>query len=169
MAWSILPRIWYSIRDVPIHIPVQDIALTGLNTSDVRIADLKGKVLVLDFWNTVCAACYLSKPKVQALAQKYKDNPKVLIASVSSAHYDSLNAVKKSDYLEIGESNSIAEYYDHTGELIRRIYGNGCPVVAFVNPDGVATLTHHAYDTDTRRLYGHLLDLQIQEMLATQQ
>lgn len=41
----------------------------------IRLADLHGNVVVLDFWSTWCLPCKLSMPNLQKLHEKYKDRP----------------------------------------------------------------------------------------------
>lgn len=163
--WWGIPQIVFYRRDVPISVPINDIQIAGIGRDSLRFSDLQGKVIILDFWNIRCAYCYDMKPEMLALATQYKNDPRVHFASVASAHYDSLSDVLAGEFIEIGHPASMPEYYDHTGELARRLAPAGCPIVTFVDQRGVAVLSHHGYDYVTRRVYRDLLEKQLLSML----
>jgi thiol-disulfide isomerase/thioredoxin len=50
-----------------------------IDQQPVRLADLRGKVVLLDFWATWCGPCRYTIPKINALHRKYKDRGLVVI------------------------------------------------------------------------------------------
>lgn len=48
--------------------PAPDFALTTLDGKDVKLSDMKGKVVLVDFWATWCPPCRKSLPHLQKVS-----------------------------------------------------------------------------------------------------
>ena len=59
--------------------PAPDWALPTLAGDTVRLADLRGKVVLLDFFYKHCAPCCAALPFLQSIHEKYKDRGVVLL------------------------------------------------------------------------------------------
>jgi len=57
--------------------PAPDFTLLDLKGNKVSLADLKDKVVIVDFWATWCGPCLASFPAMQKAVEKYKDDPNV--------------------------------------------------------------------------------------------
>jgi thiol-disulfide isomerase/thioredoxin len=53
--------------------PAKDFELTSTDGRRVRLSELKGKVVMIDFWATWCAPCTKSVPTLLRLYEKYKE------------------------------------------------------------------------------------------------
>jgi peroxiredoxin len=52
--------------------PAPAFKLTTLDGQPISLANLEGKVVLLDFWATFCAPCVAALPELQALHSKYQ-------------------------------------------------------------------------------------------------
>jgi peroxiredoxin/outer membrane lipoprotein-sorting protein len=56
-----------------------EFALRNLQGEEVRLSDLRGKIVVLDFWATWCPPCRLSMPTLELLSRQFKDKGLVVL------------------------------------------------------------------------------------------
>jgi len=62
---------------VPMEIP--DLSLPGLGGKQVRLQDLKGKILLVDFWATWCGPCKETIPDLVKLQDRYRSDGLMVI------------------------------------------------------------------------------------------
>ncbi|MBM7046841.1 cytochrome c biogenesis protein DipZ [Rhizobium lusitanum] len=67
--------------DLPVEGPAPSLndAVTWLNSPPLTSAELRGKVVLVDFWTYSCVNCIRTIPYVRAWAEKYKDQGLVVI------------------------------------------------------------------------------------------
>ena len=53
--------------------PAPDFTLPTLSGAPVRLSDLRGKVVLLNFWVTWCGSCRAEMPTIDALYRRYKN------------------------------------------------------------------------------------------------
>lgn len=82
--------------------PMPEISLTDWrNTEGIKLEDLKGKVVVLDFWGTFCAPCIAAFPKNDSLYAKYKSQGVEFLGICTNErqeNYDRVLAAAKPQY-----------------------------------------------------------------------
>ena len=50
-----------------------EMSFTALDGTSINLADMRGKVILLDFWTIGCAPCIQEMPHVQEMYEKYRD------------------------------------------------------------------------------------------------
>jgi len=63
---------------------------TDINGNNLKSENLKGKIIVLNFWATSCGPCILEMPELNKLVEKYKDKNVVFIAPIVFANNESV-------------------------------------------------------------------------------
>jgi len=59
--------------------PAPEFALPGLDGSNVRLSDYRGKIVLVNFWGTWCEPCKDETPALQAAYTKLRDRGLVII------------------------------------------------------------------------------------------
>ncbi len=72
--------------------PAPDFSLTTLDGEELRLSDLRGKLVMIDFWSSWCPPCREEAP---ALAQTYKDYQNRDVEFIGIAIWDSKDEVEK--------------------------------------------------------------------------
>ena len=60
-----------------------------MNTKPLKMADLKGKVVVVHFWTNSCINCIHNYPHYRAWQEKYKDNADLVIVGIHTPEFGS--------------------------------------------------------------------------------
>lgn len=67
--------------------PASPFEAVGENGSVLQESALRGKITVLDFWNTKCGVCFQKFPKLQRVYEKYRNHPSVTIIAANHPLY----------------------------------------------------------------------------------
>ena len=73
--------------------PAPDFTLKDLDANNVSLSDFKGKVVILDFWDTWCPPCIKGIPDFIELYDQYKDKGFAMVGIALGQ--EGLDAVKK--------------------------------------------------------------------------
>ena len=61
---------------------VPDIELIDSNHNKIRISELKGSVLFINFWATWCAPCIEELPSIETLFRNFSNNPRFQVITI---------------------------------------------------------------------------------------
>jgi len=92
---------------------VPDIDAKWLNT-----AELKGKVIVLNFWFIGCVGCMGEIPKLSAMADRYNDNGDIVFVAIATNTPQELRIFRnreKFNYRHVGQGLSLVKQFGFSG------------------------------------------------------
>jgi len=78
------------VKDVYVGATMPELKSKDLAGKEVKLSDLKGKVVVLDIWATWCGPCRAMIPHSRELVKKLKDKPFVLVSISADAKKETL-------------------------------------------------------------------------------
>lgn len=111
--------------------PAPDFALKTVNDRVIKLADLRGKFVVLNFWATWCVACVKEMPEFQKLHQSA---PEKNIAVIAINFAESKNKVE--EYLQ-NRQISFPILLDRHGDISGKYKVRNLPVTYLISPDGI--------------------------------
>src|SRR6185436_14027231 len=82
---------------------VPDVAVSNVLNypgGKVRLSDFRGKVVILDFWNTGCAPCIAAMPKMQHLQEQFDDKIQILLVDWQNSTEQVQQLFKKNTYIK---------------------------------------------------------------------
>src|SRR5947199_9215112 len=80
MGFVLLGLLGMAGRPPLVGAPAPEIALKDLQGQEVRLSDLHGKIVLLNFWATWCKTCKEEMPAMQASYEKLRDQGFVVLA-----------------------------------------------------------------------------------------
>lgn len=105
-------------------------------------ADLKGKIVVLNFWFIACPPCRYEMPELNHLVDEYQDNKDVVFIAISldkTEQVERFLKVSPFKYHVIGDSMPLFAYYGV----------DECPVSLVVDKEGIIRFNSQGYGDGT--------------------
>jgi thiol-disulfide isomerase/thioredoxin len=115
----------YSGNYPPIGEPAPEWTLSTYSGDTISLKDLKGNVVVMDFWATWCGPCAQSIPQMQKLHEKYKDRHVKIVGLTYLEKNDPVAFMKK-----LGATYPIMK-----GDPIAKDYNPNLPMVIVIDPE----------------------------------
>ena len=136
--------------------PAPDFEETKVDGTTMKLSDLKGKVVLIDFWASWCGPCRRENPAVVALYKKYKDDGfTILSVSLDKDKAKWMAAIEKDGLI----------WPNHVSDLkfwqakVARLYGvNSIPYTVLIDKDGniIRTkLRSHDLAVELEKIFGH--------------
>ncbi|GEM_PF-1444430 len=123
--------------------PAPDFTLPDLDGKPHRLSDLRGRVVIIDFWATWCRPCVMAMPLVDKVQREHRERG-VAVLGVNLEGRDKIEQVRKFvDGRGVGFTILVGGMM---GNGLDRVYGvTGIPTTFVVDRDGVVRHRHIGY------------------------
>lgn len=105
-----------------------------LDETPFKLSELRGKVVLVDFWATWCAPCIAEIPNIRRLHEKYGADGKFVVVSISLNK--SVAAVTKFRKKTSMPWTHIVTEGEFKSELAKAYGVKGVPAIFLIGPDG---------------------------------
>lgn len=109
-----------------------DFSMVTATGEKITLADLKGKVVVLDFWAVWCPPCVASVPSLRSLNKRYSKEPSFVLIGVSADE-------KEETWRDFTTANKMVwpQYWDRDRRIRRAFNVNGFPTYIVIDHEGI--------------------------------
>jgi peroxiredoxin len=131
-----------------------DFTATSINGEKIRLSELKGKVVLLDFWATWCGPCIPEIPHLKNIYEQHKDNNFVLIGVSFDRKIKDLEAFIEKENLAWSQ---ICDKKQFEGTIAKLFNINGIPFTYIIDRNGkiaFKNLRKHELESAITQLLG---------------
>lgn len=124
-----------------------DFTLKSQNDVNLRLAEQRGDIILLNFWASWCGPCLQEMPKLDKLAQKYQG----MGVQIWGVNVESDSAAAKA-YLEKVRVN-FPILFDVTNDVSAAYSVQAMPTTVILNKDGEIASVHRGYQSGYEQKY----------------
>ncbi len=131
-----------------------DFTVYDLDGKEVKLSDMKGKPVVVNFWTSWCYACTKELPAFEEAYHEYKDE--VVFMMVNKFDGNRENSVSLTNFLN-EKRYQFPVYLDTSKDAYTNMRVYGIPMTFFIDAEG-NQIAHHSGEMSKEELY-HAIEL----------
>jgi len=130
-------------------------ALNDIDGKKIDITDLKGKVVIIDFWATWCGPCKASFPGMQKMVNKYKDDPNVKFVFIDTWERGEDKKKDAGDFIKTNKY-SFHVLMDNDNKVVEQFKVEGIPTKFVLDKNGIIRFKAVGFDGSDEKLVNEL-------------
>ena len=134
-----------------------DFTLKSRSGENLRLAEQRGNIVLVNFWASWCGPCREELPKMEELQQNYQDLGFTVLAVNVDDH------PSKADVLLDDVKVTFPVLYDTQGHVSQQYDVSAMPTTVIIDRDGNARLTHKGYKSGDEVKYEKAIKLLMRE------
>ena len=119
--------------------PAPEFTLNDIDGREIKLASMRGKAVLLDFWATWCEPCRESMPHVQALYDQFQEKGLVVLG------IDTNEPAEKAGQYFVDQKYTFANLLGSGSDVIKNYGANAIPRVVLIDKDGVVRYAHSGW------------------------
>jgi len=125
------------VRKSMIDKPSFEFSLKALDGTTVKLSDLKGKIVILDFWATWCNPCKASFPALQEFYTSIKNRSDVVLLTIDTAERIPKEEIEKTvkDYYDENKF-TFSVLFDKDNSVAKAYEANAIPTKVIIDKNG---------------------------------
>lgn len=121
------------LKAVQVGQPAPDFSINSIDGKTIKLADFKGKYVLIDFWASWCAPCRSENPNVVKAYQKYKDRNFTILGISLDKDKAAWQQAIKQDGLTWSHASELADF---EGPTVRLYQVDAIPSSFLLDPNG---------------------------------
>ncbi len=140
-----------------IKVAAPDFTLPSSSGSNVRLSELKGEVILLNFWASWCGPCRVEMPSLNKLHNKYKSiGFKVIGVNVEESNTNAKVFLKENKV-------SFPILWDKKNKVSKQYHVSAMPTTVLIDRDGKIRYIHKGYQAGDEKIYKKVIKQLIRE------
>ncbi len=131
-------------QGLPVGTEAPDFTLETLDGKTVKLSELRGKPVFLDFWATWCPPCRRALPHTQQFTEKYGKDAHIFAVNLQEKAEKIREFMQKHNY-------SFTVLMDTTGEVGARYRVRGIPHFVVIDAEGKVQFVQVGFGDDTKK------------------